>query len=387
MTLVKKLFSYIRIFIIITVPLLSFVISTKAYASFESAAKQAILIDHVTGDVLYQKNADVPVHPSSMSKLMTVYMMLSKLKEGSLSLEDKFLVSEKAWRKQGSKMFVEYNSRVTVEELLRGIIVQSGNDSCIVVAEGISGSESAFAEAMNYKAQEIGLKNSHFTNSTGWPDKKHQMSVRDIAVLSQRLFQDFPEYYHYFGETAYRYNGIRQFNRNTLLNQEIGVDGLKTGHTEAGGYGIAISAERGGRRLFVVVNGLLGKNQRIAEAEKLLEYGFRNFEVVQLLKKGQVLDKAEVWFGESLQVPLVVDNDLIVTLPKFWKHGKLNAKVHYKSPVPAPIHEGDVIANLSLNIDSSDRVIKVPLVAGESVQSLSRLKHILRAASIYIIGV
>ena len=172
-----------------------------------------------------------------------------------------------------------------------------------------------------------------------------------------------------------------------MLNQDIGVDGLKTGHTDAGGYGIAISAERGGRRLFVVVNGLPNKTKRIAEAEKLLEYGFRNFEVVKLLEKGQVLDTAEVWFGESLQVPLVAKEDLVTSLPKYWKSGKINAKIHYKSPIPAPINKGDVIANLSIDIDKGQRVVKVPLVAGESVQSLSMLKHMLRAARVYVIGV
>ncbi len=237
---------------------------------------------------------------------MTVYMVFERLKAGRLSLDDKFVVSRKAWRKGGSKMFVMVKSRVAVKDLLRGIIIQSGNDACIVIAEGISGSEEAFAEEMTRKAKEIGLKNSSFKNATGWPADGHYMSARDIATLSKKLIVDFPEYYKLFGETEFTHGGIKQGNRNPLLYKGFGADGLKTGHTEASGYGLAASTIRKGRRLLLVINGLNSKRARGSESARLLDWAYRETSSYALFKKGNVIETADVWLGKSANLPLVI---------------------------------------------------------------------------------
>ncbi|MEK9848811.1 MAG: D-alanyl-D-alanine carboxypeptidase family protein, partial [Rhodospirillaceae bacterium] len=234
--------------------------------TLETKARHALMIDMETNAVILEKAADEPMPPASMSKLMTIYMVFEKLKAGKLNLKDRFIVSEKAWRKGGSKMFVRVNRRVSVKDLLRGIIIQSGNDACIVIAEGLAGSEEAFAEEMNGKAAEIGLKNSQFKNATGWPAEGHYMSARDLATLSSKLIKDFPDYYPMFAEKSFRYSKIKQGNRNPLLYRRGGADGLKTGHTEASGYGLTASAQREGRRLLLVVNGLNSSRERASEA-------------------------------------------------------------------------------------------------------------------------
>ena len=241
--------------------------------ALETRAREAFLIDVTTGTVLLEKDADVSMPPASMSKIMTAYLVFGALKEGRISLDDKLPVSEKAWRKGGSKMFVEVGSEVSVEDLLRGVIVQSGNDACIVLAEALAGSEEAFAEQMTRKAREIGMEGSTFTNSTGWPDPNHRMTARDLAILAERMVQDFPDFYHYYSEREFTYNGIRQGNRNPLLYKNLGADGLKTGHTEEAGYGLTASAERDGRRLVLVINGLESIKARSEEAERLIASG------------------------------------------------------------------------------------------------------------------
>jgi D-alanyl-D-alanine carboxypeptidase (penicillin-binding protein 5/6) len=360
--------------------------SSYAYAfPIQTKAKQAIIYDYSSDMVLFEKEARVPVPPSSMSKLMTVYLVFEQLKKGILKPDDTMLISEKAWKKKGSKMFIGYNERVKIEDLLRGIITQSGNDACIAVAEGISGSEDAFAEMLNYKAQELGLENSFFVNSTGWPHEKHMMSLYDIALLSSRLYADFPEYYHLFSEESFTYNKIKQYNRNTLIGRGIGIDGLKTGHTTAGGYGMAISGEQDGRRVIVVVNGLNSKADRINEAERLIQYAFRNYEQAQLLKKGQVIEQIPVWFGNKEVVTAVASEDIKLTLPKGWAE-KSRVHITYESPLPAPISAGDKIASMMIDVGNNQR-FEIPLVAGESVDKLSKMDHIIRAAEYFILGV
>ena len=282
----------------------------------DTTGKYAYMIDTTTDTVLLDKNGDVPMPPASMTKLMTAYMVFDRLKSGRLSLDDKFQVSEKAWRKGGSKMFVMVNSRVSVRKLLQGIIVQSGNDACIVVAEGLAGSEEAFAEAMTRRAKEIGLTHSQFKNATGWPAEGHHMSAHDLAILAEKIIKEFPEYYPIFSEKNFTYGGIRQGNRNPLLYKDLGVDGLKTGHTEASGYGLVASAVRNGRRLILVINGLSSVNERSSESARLLEWGFRATANYALFKKGETVDHADVWLGQAPQVPLVVDQALTVTLPR-----------------------------------------------------------------------
>ncbi len=336
----------------------------------ETSAKQAILVDYQTGTVLLEKEADSPMPPASMSKLMTIYMVFEQITNGALSLDDKFIVSEKAWRIGGSRMFLEPNSEVSVEELLRGIIVQSGNDACIVIAEGLASSEEAFAEAMTEKGQAIGLLNSEFRNASGWPEPDHYMTARDLATLASHLITDFPLYYKLFSEKTFTYNGIRQGNRNPLLYKTDGTDGLKTGFTKGSGYGLTASAKRDDRRLIVVVNGLESVNARSREASRLLEWGFRETVNEVLFEAGEPVTKAEVWLGDSLDVPMVLEQELHLTLPRR-SHGKLEAVVRYEGPIPAPIKKGTPLGTLHVTVPSSGEIIKRTLVAGTTVNQLS----------------
>ncbi len=350
---------------------------TAPAQSIETPAKQAILIDDRTGAILLTKNAYDPMPPSSMSKLMTLYMVFEQLAAGGLKLDDEFSVSKKAWRMGGSKMFVRVNTQVSIEDLLRGVIVQSGNDACIVLAEGLAGSEDAFVAEMNRKAEEIGLKNSRFVNATGWPADGHEMSPEDLAKLSQLLIHKFPQYYHYFKEKNFKYNKIQQGNRNPLLYKNMGSDGLKTGHTEAAGYGLTASAVRGERRLILVVNGLKSVSQRARESERLLKWGFREFNNYAMFKSGETVSEAEVWLGEAGTVPLIADGDVTVTLPR--KHrANMKVAVVYDGPIPAPIAQGDRIAKLTISTPGSDPT-EIPLYAGESVGQLGFMGRVFAA--------
>ncbi|NQV45086.1 MAG: D-alanyl-D-alanine carboxypeptidase, partial [Rhodospirillales bacterium] len=341
--------------------------------AFETSAREAVIIEAATGRILFEKNADQRMPPASMSKLMTVYMMFSHLQDGSLSLEDTFKVSENAWRRGGAKsgsstMFLEPNKQVSIESLLRGIIVQSGNDACIVVAEGISGSEPAFAEAMTVKAREIGLTGSHFANATGWPDPDHYMTPVDLARLALKTIEEFPELYHYYSEEEFTYNGIRQRNRNPLLYKGIGADGLKTGHTEEAGYGLTSSAIRNDRRIIAVLNGMASKKERSSESERLIDWAFREFQNYALFKSGDVVTDAEVWLGTAGYVPLVITQDVLITLPrKVRKHMKVS--VRYEGPIAAPIVAGTPLAELIITTPG-ETDITIPLVAGSDVEAL-----------------
>lgn len=337
--------------------------------AIETAAQQAFLIDMTTHSVLMNKDGDVQMHPSSMSKLMTMYILFDRLKSGRVKLTDKFPISEKAWRTQGSKTFVAVGQEISVEELIHGIVIQSGNDACIVVAEGLSGSEDAFAKEMNRMGEKLGLKKSHFVNATGMPDDGHLMSARDLATLAEHIITDFPEYYHYFSQQEYTYNNITQHNRNRLLGSTIGVDGLKTGHTEAGGFGITLSAQQNGRRLILVINGMKSDNERVAEGDKLMRWGFREFENKQIVRKGVKVDDADVWFGREDKVPLVTEQDVLVTMP-ISQEGGVTYTLKYNSPIPAPVEKGVHIADLVIGIPGEE-AHTVPLVAGESIDKLS----------------
>ncbi|HEX9809148.1 MAG TPA: D-alanyl-D-alanine carboxypeptidase family protein [Alphaproteobacteria bacterium] len=342
--------------------------AARPATAVETIARQAYMIDAETGAVLIDKNGAQPVPPSSMSKMMTVYLAFERIKEGSLKLDDTFLISEKAWRRGGSKMFVEVGKRVRVDDLLRGIIVQSGNDASIAVAEGLAGSEEAFADQMNRRAREIGLRDSHFVNSSGWPAEGHVMSARDIATLSLRTVQDFPELYKMYAEKTFTYNGIRQGNRNPLLYRNVGADGLKTGHTEDAGYGLAASATRNGRRLVLVLNGLPSARARTTESHRLTEWGFREFDNFTLFRKGDTVATAEVWLGSEAAVPLVADRDLTVTLPRRARR-EARVTVNYEGPIAAPIEEGAEVATLRIAAPDYP-AIEIPLKAGRAVERL-----------------
>ena len=350
------------------------VTAVQAAGTIETSARQAILLDTTTGAVLFEKNADQPMPPSSMGKIMTVYKVFERLKDGRLSLDDRFVVSEKAWRKQGSKMFVRVNSRVKVEDLIRGIVVQSGNDASIVVAEGLSGSEGAFAEELNRTAKELGMTNSHFVNSSGWPDPEHRTTARDLARLSQATIENFPEYYHYYAEKAFTYNGIRQGNRNPALYRNIGSDGLKTGHTEEAGYGLAASAVRDGRRLILVVNGLPSKKARAIESERMFDWGFREFNNYALFKSGETVADAEVWMGAAGSVPLVIGQDVLLTLPRKARRG-MKVSVRYDGPLAAPVAEGMPVATLKIEAAGEDPV-EYLLITGSDVPRLGMFSRL-----------
>ena len=345
-----------------------FVGRTAGAQSVETPATHALMIDATTGAILFEKNADVPMPPASMSKLMTLLMVFERLEDGSISLEDTMRVSEAAWRMGGSRMFVEHNSRVPVEDLLRGVIIQSGNDASVVFAEGLSGSEEAFADEMNRRADEIGLTGSTFRNATGWPDPEHRTTARDLTSIAARIINVFPEYYEIFREKEYTYNKIKQGNRNPLLYKDLGADGLKTGHTEESGYGLVASAERKGRRLILVVNGLESVNQRSRESERLLDMGFRDFNNYPLFAVNVVVEDAAVWLGAEATVPLVLEDDVLLTLSRKTRRG-MKVTVSYESPVSAPIARGAKLAELRIDGPNMEPVVR-DLVAGVAVDRL-----------------
>ncbi|WP_426957471.1 D-alanyl-D-alanine carboxypeptidase family protein [Muricoccus radiodurans] len=336
--------------------------------------RQAIIVDADTGAVLLEKNADERMPPSSMSKLMTMYVVFDLLKQGRLQLDQQLPVSERAWRMQGSKMFVQIGSSVRVEDLMRGVIVQSGNDACIVLAEGISGSETQFAEMLNDYGRRIGLTASTFRNATGWPDPEHRMSARDLSILARRVINDHPEYYRYYSERSFRWNDINQENRNPLLGRVAGADGLKTGHTEEAGYGLTGSAKRGDRRLILVVNGMPSMAVRREETERLMEWGFREFENVALFRASDTIEEAPVYLGERVKVPLVGGRDVVLTLPRQWRRN-LQVKIRYDSPVPAPVARGQELGRMEVSGQGVPNM-SVPLLAGADVARLGLLPRI-----------
>ena len=334
----------------------------------ETSAKQALMIDFQTGAELLSKNADAAMAPASMTKMMTIYMLFERLKDGSLSLDDTMRVSEKAWRKAGSKMFVEVGKRVKIEDLIRGVIVQSGNDASIVIAEGLAGSEEAFATEMTAKARELGMTGTTFKNASGWPDPEHLTTARDLAKLVEATIREFPDFYHYYAEKTFVYNSITQHNRNPMLYRDIGADGLKTGHTQAAGYGLASAAIRNGRRLILVVNGLTSSKARKIEAERLFDWGFREFSNHTLLKPGETITEAEVWLGQADMIPLIVEQGLTLTLNRKERRALKVTAIH-DEPLPAPLAKGSKLGRLVVAIPGR-REIELPLVAGADVQRL-----------------
>jgi D-alanyl-D-alanine carboxypeptidase (penicillin-binding protein 5/6) len=325
-------------------------------------------MDVETGSVLFEKNADEPMPPASMSKLMTLAVLFSHLKDGRLTLNDTFHVSEEAWRMGGSKMFVRVDTDIRIEDLIRGIIVQSGNDACVVVAEGISGTEEAFAREMTKYAREIGLTESHFANAHGFPDPGQVMTARELALLALHLIKTYPQYYHYFSETDFTWSDIHQPNRNPLLYADIGADGLKTGHTEESGYGLVGSAVEDGRRLILVVNGLKSEKQRSTEAQRLLRVGFRDFKSYPLFAAGDVVGTAQVWQGVRSDVALEVREPVTIVLrPQDRK--KMVVSINYVGPLPAPVTAGTQVAELKVTAPNSPPLVR-PLYAAETVEPM-----------------
>ena len=342
-----------------------------AQAQFDTKARFAILMDEASGTVIFQKDADVAMEPASMAKLMTIAVVFNEVRGGRVKLTDEFFVSEHAWRtggasSGGSTMFAELNSKIKVEDLIRSVIIQSGNDAAIILAEGIAGSEGGFAAMMNELAGEIGLTDSHFTNPTGLPDPDMHVTARDLADLARYLISEFPENYHYFSEPEMEWNGIKQPNRNSLVELGIGVDGLKTGHTESAGYGSVISTAEGGRRLIGVVHGLKSMAERTEEGRKLITWGARAFERVAAYADGAVVAYADVYGGTSGSVGLVGEGEVALYLPR-GSRKCLGAEVVYSKPLMPPVLQGDKVAELRVFCD--DALVQVaPLFAAETVE-------------------
>jgi serine-type D-Ala-D-Ala carboxypeptidase (penicillin-binding protein 5/6) len=358
--------------------------AAKPTGGMATQAGHAFIIEAETGAVLLNKGADERIPPASMSKIMTAYVVFDMLKQGRASLEDELPVSERAWRLQGSKMFVPIGGRIKIDDLLKGIIIQSGNDACLVLAEGLAGSEAAFLELMNQKAQEIGLKDSHFTNVSGLPDPDHYMTPRDLATLSIRTIKDFPEYYHYYGQIDYEFNNIKQGNRNPLLYKGMGADGLKTGHTEEAGYSLTASVKRGERRIILVLGGLPTMKSRSQESERLIEWAFREFNDYKLFAAGDRVEDAEVWLGSEPKVPLTVAQDLVVTMPRKSRKD-MKVTVEYERPVPAPIGKGQTVGKVIVTAPDMPPA-EAPLVAASGVERMDALGRIATLAGYLVWG-
>jgi len=365
-------------------------VASAAPPSFQTTAKQAILMDFDTGAVLYAKNADTPMFPASMTKIMTSIMVFDELRAGRLQLDSTFRVSENAWRKGGSKMFVRVKDDIKVEDLLRGIIVQSGNDASIVVAEGLAGSDETFGDQMTERAREIGLQDTVFRNATGWPDPDHVTSARDLAKLAAYLIREYPDFYSYYSEKEFTYGKsldgkpITQGNRNPLLYKSVGADGLKTGHTEASGFGLTASAIRGDRRLVMVINGLNSVRARSSESERLINWGFQVFDNYPLFQAGETVENAKVWLGDAGTVPLVIEDELTITFPKSARRN-MKVKVIYDSPIPAPFDAGMQVARLEVTAPDIEPIIR-PLKTSQSVGQLAFFGRITSAINFIIFG-
>ncbi|HWU26286.1 MAG TPA: D-alanyl-D-alanine carboxypeptidase family protein [Rhizomicrobium sp.] len=362
---------------------LALAVATPVSADVATSAEHAVIMDGETGQVLWAKDADTATPPASMSKLMTLELLFKELKDGRLKLTDTLPVSQRAWSTQGSKMFVELGAQISVENLIRGIIITSGNDACIVVAEGLGGTVEGFVDMMNKRAKQLGLTQSQFVNPNGLPDPPGQMmSVHDLARLARHLVYDYPQYYHFFSEQSFTWHGIQQQNRDAVIGLLPGTDGLKTGHTDAAGYGIVVSTVRNGQRLILVLNGLRypqldkmtpsaqdwhGVRLRAEEAARVMSLAFHEFRQYPLFKGGQTIGTAEVWQGAHDTVPIVTAAPVNVTM-MVDSHADMKVVFTYEGPVQAPIAKGQQIGTLDITAPNFPD-LKVPVYAGESVDS------------------
>lgn len=347
------------------------VITSAQAQIYQTRAKQAILLDADTGTVLFSQEADAQIPPASLAKIMTMEVVFNQLKNGKLTLTDNFFVSENAWRKGGtssggSTMFAKLNSEIPLEDLIRGVIIQSANDGSIIIAEGLGGSEDAFSNLMNERARTIGMKSTIFKNATGLPAEGQYVSIRDLAKLARHVISEYPEYYSYYSEPDFLWNKIKQNNRNPLLRMDIGADGMKTGYTEASGYAIVGSAVRDGRRLIAVLSGMESKKQRAEEARKILDWGFRAFEKVSIFAEGEILGQASVYGGRKTGVDVVGKGPVEIYLP-IGNRDKLKARIVYEGPIMPPVEEGAKIAKLQVVI-GNEVSQEVDLYAAETVE-------------------
>jgi D-alanyl-D-alanine carboxypeptidase (penicillin-binding protein 5/6) len=347
-------------------------------------ATHAIIVETETGTVLLDKGADERIPPASMAKMMTVYVVFTMLKDGKAKLTDQLPVSEAAWRTGGSKMFVPLGGNVSIDDLLHGAIIQSGNDACVVLAQGLAGSVEAFVDLMNQKAKEIGLKDSHFANVDGLPDPNEWVTARDLATLALRTIKDFPEYYKLYSQLEFTFNNIHQGNRNPLLYKNMGADGLKTGHTEEAGYSLTASLVRGGRRIIMVLGGLPTMKSRAEESQRLADWAFREFNDYRLFAAGDKVDDAPVWLGSAGRVPLTVAKDLVVTFSRKARKD-MKVAVEYDSPVPAPVKRGAAVGKILVTAPGID-AMEIPLVAGADVPRMDAMGRIATLAGYLVWG-
>lgn len=363
-----------KILLLVCLALVSFSARAQEIVTFpgvspqETAARHAIVVEGAGGAVLMAKDADVRMPTSSMSKVMTMYLVFEAIKNGKLSLNSEVTVSEAAWKQPGSRTFLKVGQVVKVEDLIRGVIVQSGNDSAVALAEAVAGSEGSFAGAMNEKAREMGLTNSHFMNATGLPDPEHYSTARDLAALARVLIRDFPEFYHYYSEKEFTFNGIKQGNRNPLLYRNVGVDGVKTGHTDDAGFGLISSAVRDGRRVVAVVNGLKNMQARADESAKLLDWAYREFGLYTIVKGGEKAAEAKIWLGKTKTVPVGVAESVILTLPRL-QRDRVKAEATVAPETIAPIAKGQALGKVTITAPGYDPIER-PLVALEDVKEL-----------------
>ena len=349
----------------------------------ELNATSYFLVDFDSGRVLAEKNPDDPVEPASITKLMTAYLVDKAIADGDLTLDEMVTISEKAWRMKGSKMFVEVGKQVSVEELLKGLIIQSGNDASVALAEHVGGSESAFAGYMNHQAKLLGMNNTNYVNATGWPDDNHYSSARDIAILTRAIIDEFPASYRLYKEREYTFNKIRQFNRNRLLWRDDSVDGVKTGHTEAAGYCLVASAERDEMRLISVVLGTGSDKARTQSSQSLLNYGFRYFETHKLYRSDEVLKTTRIWYGDQEQVSLGVGKDIFITIPR-GRYRDMDASMEIDSEISAPIESGQALGQVNIKLDD-DLILSESIVAMQAVnegslidQAMDKIKLMFR---------
>ncbi|AMO37937.1 D-alanyl-D-alanine carboxypeptidase DacC [Thauera humireducens] len=354
-----------RLFLALLISLFSFTALAQSVPPPALAAKAWVLVDHATGQTLADKDADARIEPASLTKLMTAYLTFAALKAGTLTPDQVVPVSEKAWRMEGSRMFIEPNKPVTVDELIRGVIVQSGNDACVALAETIAGSEEAFAALMNREAQRLGMTNTHFTNSTGLPDPQLYTTARDLSILASAIVRDFPEHYSLYSMKEYTYNNIKQPNRNRLLYMDATVDGMKTGHTSTAGYCLVSTAQRGTRRLISVVLGAASDTVRAQESLKLLNFGFQFYDTVKLYSADESLSQFRVWKGKENEVAVGFTHDFVMSLPKEAAQ-KVQVTLESRQPLVAPLEKGQEVGTLKLSVDGK-AIGDYPVVALKDV--------------------
>lgn len=352
--------------------------------SVDTKAEQAIVIDFNTGEVLFEKNADIQIPPASMTKIMTVYAAFDRLKNTDLSINDTCIISAKAYKMGGSRTFLEIDDNVSINDLLKGIIVQSGNDASVALAECLAGTESDFANLMNVYSQKLGMNNTNFLNASGWPNNNHISTVRDLAILSNFLITDFPELYLYFNLREFTHNSISQNNRNKLLSKVLGADGLKTGFTKKSGWGISGSAIRDGRRVTVVINGTNSSKSRLNESSYLLNWAFTQTSLTKLVSKGEIVKTVDIWLGNKKKINLVVGKD-VESIISFDQLQLIKSNISYQKPLDAPIVKGDKIGTLEISIPGK-QIINVPLIAEFDVKEINPLFRIFSAIKYLFFG-